>query len=183
MFFFCRSVDAEEDVRCFAGAGIDLFSGCFSPSAILPLDRLRTGSQSCLFDPVADRRTIDYLRYHSEAAATLIVHFARVAKEVFRRNLVGILRDGGGAWYMDCGGNGPLSPGGQVDGWSRDEGLMANFAAMQRLATAMLKRPDRGTDAEIALILSDEGVALRLARRFHTHSCEIFALSGRRCRG
>lgn len=415
MFFFCRAVDAEEDVRRFADAGIDLFSGCFSPGAILPLDRplefdevrrafdavirgnprvlilpriglgwtyaqpeaaaryeeerqlnrhpstgklsrsqwlsfssefgrergtellrefirlcereygdhifgyhlasgaagewsyawdpalsdasepqrrafaawlqrrypdetidpatvtvpldrLRTDNQSSLFDPVADRRTIDYLRFHSEAAATLIAHYARVAKEtlrqlnreklcgafygyhfknmnrpatylnqghaaqdlvlaspdidfvcapyaytgretghmyqaqlcaatmrlhgklylceedtftfrakrepnrhvcltredtinVFRRNLLGVLRDGGGAWYMDCGGNGPLSPGGQVDGWYRDEGLMANFAAMQRLATAAVESLDRGTDAEIAVILSDDGVA------------------------
>jgi hypothetical protein len=246
--------------RRYPDAGIE------QATVTVPLDRLRTGNQSCLFDPAADRRTIDYLRFHSEAVATMIVHFARVAKEtlrtldrekicgvfygynfknmnrpanclnqghaaqdlvlaspdidfvcapyaytgretghmyqaqlcagtlrlhgklylceedtftfkakrepnrhvcatredtihVFRRNLLGILRDGGGAWYMDCGGNGPLSPGGQVDGWYRDEALMANFAAMQRLATAVVDGPDRGTDAQIALILSDDGVA------------------------
>ncbi len=232
----------------------------------VPLDRTRTTDQLCLFDPVQDRRTIDYLLFHSEAMASALVHFAQVAKatlrdlkrkkicgafygysfknmnrpanfcnpghaaldlvlrspdvdfvcapyaytgretgnmyqaqlcaatlrlhgklylceedtftfrakresnrhvcvtrgdtvHVFRRNLLGILRDNGGAWYMDCGGNGPLVPDGQVDGWYRDEELMRNFAAMQRLATRVLQGPDRTTDAQVALILSDEGVA------------------------
>lgn len=237
------------------------------PAAVtVPLDRTRTTDQSCLFDPAQDRRTIDYLLFHSEAMATALAHFAQVAKatlrdlkrkkicgafygysfknmnrpanfcnqghaaldlvlrspdvdfvcapyaytgretgnmyqaqvcaatlrlhgklylceedtftfrakresnrhvcatredtiHVFRRNLLGILRDNGGAWYMDCGGNGPLVPGGQVDGWYRDEELMRNFTAMQRLATRVLQSPDRTTDAQVALILSDEGVA------------------------
>lgn len=232
----------------------------------IPLDRTRQGTQPLLLEAPRDQRTIDYLMFHSEAAARAILHFAQVAKAtlrelnrekicgafygyhfknmnrpanycneghfaqelllrspaidffcapycytgresghmynaqlcaatlrlhgklylceedtftfkakresnrhvcrtreetigVFRRNLMGILREGGGAWYMDCGGNGPLVAGGQVDGWYRDEGLMRNFAAMQRLATEVLQKGDRGTDAEVALIVSDDGAA------------------------
>jgi beta-galactosidase len=259
---------SEPQRRAFAGwlqrrypeQGID-------PATVtVPLDRLRAAGQPCLFDPMLEGRTIDYLRFHSEAMAGALVHFCGVAKatlrelnrekicgafygynfknmnlpanycnqghaaqdlllrspdvdfvcapyaytgretghmyqaqlcagtlrlhgklylceedtftfkarrepnrhlcrtreetiDVFRRNLLGILRDGGGAWYMDCGGNGPLSPGGQVDGWYRDDGLMENFAAMQRLAADVLASPDRRTNAQIAIILSDDGVA------------------------
>jgi beta-galactosidase len=78
---------------------------------------------------------------------------------VLRRNLAGILRDGGTAWYMDCGGNGPPNPAVQVDGWYRDEGLMLNFAAMQRLASERLARRDLTTCAEVAVVVGGAGIA------------------------
>jgi hypothetical protein len=78
---------------------------------------------------------------------------------VLRRNLMGILREGGTAWYMDCGGNGRRNPTGQVEGWYRDEGLMRNFAEMQRLARRRLDRADHAPSAQVAVLVSDASVA------------------------
>jgi hypothetical protein len=72
---------------------------------------------------------------------------------VLRRNLMGFMRDGGTAWWMDCGSPGHAP---QVQGWYRDEGLMRNFAAMQRLAAERLRGPDRASTAQVAVCVSDE---------------------------
>jgi hypothetical protein len=74
---------------------------------------------------------------------------------VLRRNLAGVLRDGGTAWWMDCGGNGSRRPGEPYEGWYADEGLMQNFAAMQRLAQERLGRGDYTPAAQVAVLLSD----------------------------
>jgi hypothetical protein len=75
---------------------------------------------------------------------------------VFRRNLMGILRDGGTAWWMDFGspGHGP-----QVRGWYRDEGLMRNFAWMQQFAARRLNAGDHSATAQVAVFVSDESGA------------------------
>jgi hypothetical protein len=86
---------------------------------------------------------------------------------VLRRNLAGLLAEGGTAWWMDCGGNGPLHPGGQVDGWYHDEGLMRNFAQMQRLAERRLAGGDRRPAAQVAVMLGDDSA------RFHRHDAAL----------
>jgi hypothetical protein len=75
---------------------------------------------------------------------------------VLRRNLMGVLRDGGTAWWMDCGspGHGP-----QVEGWYRDKGLMRNFAWLQRLAEDRLHAGDHSPTAQVAVFVSDRSAA------------------------
>ena len=54
-----------------------------------PAQRYR-GSWGDLFEPMKERPTIDYLRFHSEAVADSICHFARIAKRsCLRQHLVG----------------------------------------------------------------------------------------------
>lgn len=68
-------------------------------------------------------------------------------ENVLRRNIWGSLRDGGTSWYMDWFGQ----------NWYRDDALMADIAATQRLARERLAS-DRASVAEIA-VLVDETVA------------------------
>ena len=57
---------------------------------IPPPDRRYRGSWGDLFEPAKERDVIDYLRFHSQAVADSICHFARVAKKACRRqHLVG----------------------------------------------------------------------------------------------
>ena len=86
---------------------------------------------------------------------------------VLRRNLMGVLRDGGTAWWMDCGGNGPLQPGGQVDGWYRDDALMDNFAQMQALAEQRLAEGDYTPAAQVAVFLSETSAV------YHRHDAAL----------
>jgi len=86
---------------------------------------------------------------------------------VLRRNLAGVLRDGGTLWWMDCGGNGPLRPGGQVDGWYHDDALMDNFAAMRRLAAERLTRGDHAPSAQVAVVLSETSAV------YHRHDAAL----------
>lgn len=73
---------------------------------------------------------------------------------VLRRNLMGLLREGGTAWYMDCGGNGG-PPGSGDYGWYRDKGIMATFAGMQAIYQSRLNDPDRSPVTQVAVFTSD----------------------------
>jgi hypothetical protein len=78
---------------------------------------------------------------------------------VLRRNLMGVLRDGGTAWWMDCGGNGRAQPGGQVHGWYRDEAIMAEFARLEAMARKRLDCAGRAAAAQVAVLLSDSSIS------------------------
>ena len=69
---------------------------------------------------------------------------------VLRRNILGSLRDGGTSWYMDWFGQ----------NWYRDDALMTDIAATQKLAQARLEL-DNTSAAQIAVIV-DETVVTRL---------------------
>ena len=71
-------------------------------------------------------------------------------ENVLRRNVLGSLRDGGTGWYMDWFGQ----------NWYRDDALMADIAATQKLARQRLDS-DNSSVAQIA-VLVDETIATRL---------------------
>lgn len=72
------------------------------------------------------------------------------SKNVILRNILGALRDGGTAWYMDWFGQ----------NWYRDPDLMASFASTQQLAKRRLSKDNRSV-AEIAVFVS-ESTAFRI---------------------
>jgi hypothetical protein len=67
---------------------------------------------------------------------------------VLQRNLMGILREGGSAWYFSTD-----------QGCYRDEGIMQNFAAMQRLAAMRILEPQHISSAHVAVFVSDASVS------------------------
>lgn len=73
---------------------------------------------------------------------------------VFRRNLAGVLRDGGTAWWMDCGGNQPDDN--QIPGWYREPELMENFGRMERVAGERINAVDHTPIAQVAIFVSEE---------------------------
>jgi hypothetical protein len=72
------------------------------------------------------------------------------SENVILRNILGALRDGGTAWYMDWFGQ----------NWYRDPALMASFALTRAFAERRLMRDCRSA-AEIAVFVSEE-TAFRL---------------------
>jgi hypothetical protein len=72
------------------------------------------------------------------------------SKNVILRNILGALRDGGTAWYMDWFGQ----------NWYRDQDLMASFTATQKMAQRRLQY-DNHSVAEIAVFVS-ESTAFRI---------------------
>lgn len=71
-------------------------------------------------------------------------------ENVLRRNILGSLRDGGTSWYMDWFGQ----------NWYRDDALMADIAATQKLARQRLAFDNRSV-AQIAVVV-DEAIVTRL---------------------
>jgi len=71
-------------------------------------------------------------------------------ENVLRRNILGSLRDGGTSWYMDWFGS----------NWYRDDALMADIAATQKLARQRLEF-DNASVAQIAVVV-DESIITRL---------------------
>jgi beta-galactosidase len=68
--------------------------------------------------------------------------------DTLRRNLIGALADGGTQWWMDM----------MSGGWYKDAALLAEIAPLRRIAEAHFVG-DRGSAAEIAVIVSKESAA------------------------
>ena len=111
------------------------------------LSQMPTGSlrlHGKLFYNEDDTRThlasdVQY-RYGSYDAATVVT--------LLRRNLLGVLREGGTQWWMDLAG----------EGWYRDAALMREVGTLRSFAEFVL-RGDRRSVAQVAVIVSEESAA------------------------
>lgn len=63
-------------------------------TATIPQDRVRRPRQLSLLDPATERRLVDYLTFHSEILADVVLHFVRTIKEALAargaRKIVGV---------------------------------------------------------------------------------------------
>jgi hypothetical protein len=73
---------------------------------------------------------------------------AEMSASVLRRNLLGVLQDGGTQWWMDWGGT----------GWYRDETLLGEISALREFAEECLETGYTSA-AQIAVFVSDTSAA------------------------
>ncbi len=73
---------------------------------------------------------------------------AETTNRLLRRNLLGVLRDGGTQWWMDHDG----------EGWYRDPALLAEIDRLRRFTEAHLAG-DRHSSAQVAVIVSEASQA------------------------